>query len=211
MRRGGWSALCIHEAMMSPFTHPRLRRNRRGVTLVELMVVIAMVGILSAIAIAGVRHYTGKVINQEAPAIIASIKAAQEMYRNQMSEYLNVSSSLGACFPFNDPEQLGSVAVQWGDDNANDLANWNLLGVEVNGPVRFCYSVVAGAAGETPPSLSAECPFPYVLPSAPNSPWYVIQATGDPNNSGRYTCYASSSFGEWVHHIAEDGFSVNSL
>jgi prepilin-type N-terminal cleavage/methylation domain-containing protein len=56
-------------------------RSRRGFTLIELMIVVAIVGILAAIAIPQYTNYVYRAKRTEAMSMLSSIKVAQETYR----------------------------------------------------------------------------------------------------------------------------------
>lgn len=184
---------------MRPIT--QLRRPKRGFTLVELMVVVTMVGILSALAIMGISNYSGRMKNHEAIRVVAAIKVAQEAYRAAHGEYYDVSrGQLDECYPHGRESLLGHELRSW--ESGAGVDRWNTLGVDVSGNVHFCYSVAAGLAGETMPSVVAT--EPYRLPET-DGPWYIIQATGDPDRDSRRTVYVSTSFGESVDLVQEDG------
>ena len=183
---------------MRPVT--QLRRPERGFSLVELMVVVTMVGILSALAIMGISNYSGRMKNHEAIRVVAAIKVAQEAYRAEHGEYYDVSGDLTECYPHGSEAALGHRLYSWHSGAGFD--RWQTLGVDVSGNVHFCYSVAAGLAGESMPSIQAS--EPYNLP-VPDAPWYIVQAVGDPDRDTRRTVYVSTSFGESVDLVQEDG------
>lgn len=57
----------------------------RGFTLVELLVVVAMVGILASLAIVGYKRFIESAKSSEATAILSSIRIAEESYRDRKS------------------------------------------------------------------------------------------------------------------------------
>ena len=81
------------------------RGSRAGFTLVELMVVVALVGVLSVtlLRVFGKQLTSSRGI--EALAMVQSIRAAQEGYRAMNSVYLDVSTP-DAWYP-RDPTQGG--------------------------------------------------------------------------------------------------------
>ena len=66
-------------------------RNQKGFTLIELMIVVAIIGILAAIAIPNYLNYQCKAKQSEAKSNLGSIAKCEEAY---MSEYDVYSSDL---------------------------------------------------------------------------------------------------------------------
>src|SRR4026208_2356227 len=65
------------------------RKSQRGVTLVELMVVIAVIGTLAAIAIPSYRRYLIRSQRSEAKIALMTLQTAQEKFYLQNNAYTN--------------------------------------------------------------------------------------------------------------------------
>lgn len=132
--------------------HNSRHRSAEGFTLVEMMVVVVMVGVLATLAVYGVRKYILSAKSGEAISMMASIKSAEEAFKDETFVYLDVSTSFatGNWYPMTNP---GHVKVQWGGGEARLQKNWLALGVRPNGPVQFAYAVVATAPGVAPPAV----------------------------------------------------------
>ena len=74
----------------------------RGVTLIELMIVLAIVAVIAAIALPTYRHYLLRVQRSEAVAALLRIRAAQEKFFLQNNAYAS-----GAQLAAAPPEGLG--------------------------------------------------------------------------------------------------------
>ena len=70
------------------------KRNEKGFTLIELMIVIAIIGILAAIAIPQFSAYRTRSYNSSAQSDVRNIATAQEAYYVDNSSYTNVTDDL---------------------------------------------------------------------------------------------------------------------
>jgi type IV pilus assembly protein PilA len=72
----------------------RMMRKNEGFTLIELMIVIAIIGILAAIAIPQFSAYRQRSYNSSANADLRNAATAQEAYYVDHMRYTNVSGDL---------------------------------------------------------------------------------------------------------------------
>jgi type IV pilus assembly protein PilA len=170
---------------------------RRAFTLVELLIVVAMVGVLAALALVGYRRYMHAAGIAEPKAVIQGIRGAQESYKAEMLEYLYVSTSLNSWYP---SATLGDHKTMWGGAGDGDT-KWRMLNVTTDGPVRFGYATKAGTTANFG-GLSANSGFTYsglggpLLNNPnyqPNGPWYVVQAAGDRDQDGTLALLLTTS------------------
>jgi type IV pilus assembly protein PilE len=72
-------------------------RGTQGVTLLELMIVVAIVGILAAVAIPAYDDYVTRSRRSDAYTGLETVRAAQEMYRAEYGLYAGGLGSLTGC------------------------------------------------------------------------------------------------------------------
>jgi type IV pilus assembly protein PilA len=173
----------------SPYSRAQGTRHKaRGFTLIELLAVVAMIGILAALALVGYRRYLHASHTGEAKEIIGQIEVAEASYKGETLGYLNCSSSLTDWYPM----APNGKKRNWINPGHADVANWRMLNVAVDSPTVFGFSLVAGPPGGTPPDPStAQKP---TWPNPTTEPWYVIQAAGDQDNNGVFSYFVASSF-----------------
>lgn len=109
----------------------KLHTRRGGFTLIELMIVVAIIGILAAIAIPNFLRFQLKAKSSEGKTNLAAIRTAEESYFAEYGSYVSADPS--------------PVAV--GDNNKTDYADavatkgFDIVGWEPEGQVYFNYSV----------------------------------------------------------------------
>jgi prepilin-type N-terminal cleavage/methylation domain-containing protein len=170
----------------------RLRRTRSaGFTLVELMVVVAITGILATIGISLVRGHLNVAKSNRALAGVQAIRAAEESFRAQNGSYLDCSGVTAAWFPMLTP---GQVKYEWHQTSHADWPRWATLGVPAIDSTQFGFLVNAGKPGDPYPVLqTADKP----TLSASADPWYVIQVKGDVDGDGVFMLgFATSRTGD---------------
>ncbi len=72
-----------------------MKANKKGFTLIELMIVVAIIGILAAIAIPNFLNYQCKSKQSEAKQSLGTISKNQEAYLSEFDTYADNSKKLG--------------------------------------------------------------------------------------------------------------------
>lgn len=70
-------------------------KNIKGFTLIELMVVVAIIGILSAIAIPNYQNFQSKAKQSEARATLGDIYTSEQAYAAEISQYTTCLPGIG--------------------------------------------------------------------------------------------------------------------
>ncbi len=68
----------------------KFRKNEKGFTLIELLIVVAIIGILAAIAIPQFASYRQKAYNSAAQSDLKNLKTGMEAYNADNQEYPKV-------------------------------------------------------------------------------------------------------------------------
>ncbi len=68
-------------------------RNRKGFTLIELMIVVAIIGILAAIAIPNFLRFQAKSKQSEAKELLSTVYTAEQAYFAEQNTYGSLSNA----------------------------------------------------------------------------------------------------------------------
>jgi len=105
--------------------------NKKGFTLVELMIVVAIIGILAAIAIPNFVDMQYRAKRAEVPGNVDGIKTAQIAYDAAFDTYIQVES-------WKPDETIAKTQRTWADADKFDTLGWG-----PDGKVRGRYKVTS--------------------------------------------------------------------
>ncbi|MBI2389335.1 MAG: prepilin-type N-terminal cleavage/methylation domain-containing protein [Deltaproteobacteria bacterium] len=181
----------------------------RGVTLVEVLVVSAIIGVLAVLASVGYGRWVASSKMAEATNMVAGIKDAQENYYSQAGTYLDVSNSIapGYLYPAKTP---GPTKVAWGDKCDWCKNDWKRLGIKADKPMYFGYATVAdgdacdpscrglsfttGTTGGGGATKGGAIVWTKEAGGPIAKPWFVVAAYADTNGNGVYAKVLGMSF-----------------
>lgn len=206
--RGDCTVIALqHDAPSRGYRRRSLRSfASAGFTLVELMIVVAIVGVLAVIAIVGYNKYVRSAASGEARAMLQSIRGAEDNYKSEVLNYMSCPL-VGNTFASGDfyPRTLASLdskKAAWVNAASANFGCWNQLNVKSSGPVRYSFSVFAGPPGNINAPKPAEIPasmWPFNGTPVTANPWFVAVAAGDYDGDGVHSwLYLSSEMSDVV-------------
>ncbi len=114
-----------------------IRKSNKGFTLIELMIVVAIIGILAAIAIPNFLRFQLKSKSSEGKVNLAAIRTAEESFLAEFGVYVGTGVAPSTGIPGSSKVPFVEVAAVGAD--------FNTLGWRPEGQVFFQYVVVGNA------------------------------------------------------------------
>jgi type IV pilus assembly protein PilA len=203
-------------------------RKQEGFTLIELMIVVAIIGILAAIAIPNFIQYQMRSRTSEAKTNLSAIKTANFAFQAEQRCFLS-SVAAPVAVPQNGslvawPGGLGGVAAPtpggavWCFTNAGApsvaIGTYGDIGMVPAGAVRYQYMLAASAAvtplvGGIPTPAKGQCgaASPGALAAGPgNAPTlgFIAQALGDLDGDAAFGDFRVSDLGNVVNCLTNE-------
>ena len=115
-----------------------LRKSQKGFTLIELMIVVAIIGILAAIAIPNFLRFQLRARSSEGKTNIAALRTAQESFQAEFSVYRSAEKVPNAT--------PGTNKVAF-DQSTDGKDGFEATGWAPEGRVYFSYQMMTNVAG----------------------------------------------------------------
>ena len=112
-------------------------RSSKGFSLIELMIVVAIIAILAAIAIPSFLRFQMKSKTAEATANLGAIRTCEESYKAENDTYILQGPAPAAA-------GLDSQTHVWTVGAGGDLESFEDIGFAPDGPTRYQYEVTVG-------------------------------------------------------------------
>jgi type IV pilus assembly protein PilA len=110
-------------------------RSSKGFSLIELMIVVAIIAILAAIAIPSFLRFQMKSKTSEATANLGAIRTCEESYKAENDTYFDQGPAPAAA-------GLDSQTHVWTAGAGSDLESFEDIGFAPDGPTRYQYQVL---------------------------------------------------------------------
>jgi type IV pilus assembly protein PilA len=121
----------------------KLHTRQGGFTLIELMIVVAIIGILAAIAIPNFLRFQLRARSSEGKTNIAAIRTAEEGYNAEYNVYVIAADEGNVAGP-------GNQKAVWPAPVPNAPTGFDTIGWSPEGEVYFTYNVQTGNAAGVP-------------------------------------------------------------
>lgn len=118
--------------------HNIIRASQNGFTLIELMIVVAIIGILASIVYPNYTEYVKKGKATEGPANLATLKNRMEQYYQDNKTYKDVNGLTAPCSPNSADAKLFSYQCSVQDDTTFTITADAVSGNGIDG---FQYTI----------------------------------------------------------------------
>ena len=181
-------------------------RSAAGFTLVELMIVVAIIAVLATVAGTAYRRYMDSGRTAEAMAMLGEIRAKEEAYRAEFSTYFGWSSgselttnSLPAvdnstCVGGSLKEPCWKSIPNPASGGAAPWPKWGQLGINAGkGQLQCGYIVNFDAAGKPPTGTIGQGLLGTTAAAVPQPWWYAIAICDNDGVTTKNATFATAS------------------
>ncbi len=174
-------------------------------TLVEVLVVVAMIGVMSAIGLVSYKKYVDWAQVAQTKDLVNGLSQGQETYYADTEGYLDCSTDWDTTSMY--PMVPNARKHHFHDPAHTDYDCWRLLNPSVPEPTYMSFWVRADVPGSNFASL------PTAMTRTPlnnavrdmTKPWYIVIAVGDSDEDGVYSYFMThSSAPAEIHVEGED-------
>jgi prepilin-type N-terminal cleavage/methylation domain-containing protein len=171
--------------------------RQRGFTLLEILIAVAIIGVLVGLAVVSFSKQTRKARGAEAQAMMAALRVAEEQYHLENGEYLATGTTEGSTHPATPTNTSQSFLPL--------PAAWTQLRVRIPEENGYCgYVVLTGVANDAT-NLGAMAQA-FGLTAAPATDWYYILAHCDLDGNNARDSYYFTWSGDTAIQKQNEGY-----
>jgi len=176
-----------------------MTREARGFTLIELMIVVTIVAVLAVVAGTAYRRYMDAARTTEAYSMLGEIRAKEEAYRAEKSQYVYWASDETPTSAFPVVDDVGCKEPCYKDVDPSKVTpppGWTALGINPGRTRLQCgYLALTGQAGAAPTApLGQE----FFDNKAPQTPWWYAVAICDNDGNAAKNATFTTGFNTTV-------------
>lgn len=171
--------------------------RQRGFTLIEILVAVAIIGVLVGLAVVAFGKQTRKARGSEAQAMFAALRVAQEQYHLENGTYLSTGGSEAVTHPTTPTKTSQSFLPL--------PTTWTMLRVRLPNETGYCgYVAIAGLANDATGIGAMANSFG--LTAAPATDWYYLLARCDLDGNGTRDSYYFTWSGDTTVKKLDEGY-----
>jgi prepilin-type N-terminal cleavage/methylation domain-containing protein len=154
----------------------------RGFTLIELMIVVAILGVVAVLAVVSYGRYVRKAAKSEVMSMLGEMRAKEEAYIVENGTYLSTSTANDETAVY--PALLGAAEFTLKPWTTTPPAPWLQLGVNPPRQQLYCgYVAIAGGANTNPIGAAGGAIFGSIarvgVGGTMPQPWFYARACCD--------------------------------
>jgi prepilin-type N-terminal cleavage/methylation domain-containing protein len=154
--------------------------RQRGFTLIEILVAVALIGILAAIAVISFGKQARKTRGSEVNAVFTALRIAQEQYHLENGTYLSTGTAETSIHPLT-PTRTSQTFLPL-------PTSWTSLRVDLPSDQGYCGYVVRAGRGGDSSNIGAKA-VEFGFNAAPATDWYYLLARCDLDGSATRDSY----------------------
>jgi prepilin-type N-terminal cleavage/methylation domain-containing protein len=154
--------------------------RQRGFTLIEILVAVALIGILATVAVLAFGKQARKTRGSEVNAMFAALRVSQEQYHLENGTYYSTGTNEGDIWPTT-PTKTSQTFLPM-------PATWVTTRVDLPNDRGYCGYVVRAGRGGDGTNIGAKA-VEFGFTTAPVTDWYYLLAKCDLNGSATRDSY----------------------